>query len=135
MRNLFTSLWRKKSRALQPSLTPVVASRERLDIPTGPLHSQEQSILFNRLSTELRLLVFSAVLTHSGRLLHILHMVPDQGESLHLSHWRCEDVDYMHPVWQHRCFGQWTDGDTLYTRSELRSNSDLLPLLLTCRSI
>jgi hypothetical protein len=58
-------------------------------VTTGPVQDQSQSIVFGKLSAEIRLLIYEAVLTDPTRLLHISFFSKSEG----MGHWRCEDVD------------------------------------------
>ena len=107
----------------------------RSELPRKPAYAQEQCILFAKLSVELRLLIYHAALADPHRLLHFLHVTPYESDPAKTGHWRCEDVDSTYPIWQHRCFGCWVEGDTRYQRNASYTNSDLISLLLTCRSM
>jgi hypothetical protein len=85
------------------------------------------------LSTEVRMLIYEAVLADPDRLLHFLHTTPTRGRPKKLGHWRCEDVKSPYLTWQHVCFGLWNEPGVQYTRSASYTNSDLLSLILTCR--
>jgi hypothetical protein len=110
---------------------PTPATVLQLFVTTGPVHDQSQSIVFDKLSAEIRLLIYEAVLTDPTRLLHISFFSKSEG----MRHWRCEDVDSPFPLWQHRCFGIYNNSDNSgrHHRTESRSNDNLVNLLLTCR--
>jgi hypothetical protein len=90
-------------------------------------------VLFEKLSTELRLLIYEEVLADPDRLLHFLHINPLGGRPKKLGHWRCEDPHSKSLTWQHACFGMWIEGESQCIREASYTNSDLISLLLTCR--
>jgi hypothetical protein len=59
-------------------------------VMAGPPHAQRQCVLFNVISSEIRLLIFEAALSDPVRLLHV---VPYRGKQRRktMGHWRCVD--------------------------------------------
>jgi hypothetical protein len=103
-------------------------------IMAGPAHDQRQCVLFNALSSEIRLLVYEAALSDPVRLLHV---VPYRGEQKRqaMGHWRCVDEESPYPTWQHTCFGIWLGEKGKHHRKEPRSSDNLVSLLLACRLV
>lgn len=135
MRGFIFDVLRRKRPLLstQPQTSGLGLKRAFPDVPTGSAQPQKHCSLFTKLLPELRLLVYGAALVHSQHLLHILHATPHNSGPEQMGHWRCDDFDCQYPTWQHRCFGCWAEGNTLYIRKASYTNSDLLSLLLTCR--
>lgn len=124
-------------RAIRRKQTPEVARQELSAQPVclaGAVHTQDQSALFDRLSAELRLLVYEAALSEPGRLLHLVQYKGPEGRS-RIGHRHCRDADSLLPTWQHACFGIWRNesGTSVIRRPFRRSDSNLLSLILTCR--
>jgi hypothetical protein len=129
------ALWHKKASksGLPNKPTGHTANIDR-PLPHGHPYMQAQSLLFSQLPVELRLVIYHAVLVDKDRLLHIVHSIPDKGRELdRLGHWRCDDLQNPHMIWQHKCFGLWRDGDTWFYCFEPRTNSNSLALLRACR--
>jgi hypothetical protein len=103
-------------------------------VMTEPAHTQRQCTLFNVLSADVRLLIYEAVLSDSGRLLHVTFYNGNQKRK-GMGHWRCSDEESPHPTWQHKCFGIWVTGNRGHRRKEPRSDSNLVSLLLACRIV
>jgi hypothetical protein len=134
MREFLTAVWRKKQRkAGQRSKDQIRKPAQDLPLPAGPPHEQSQSLLFSQLPTELRLAVYREALV-SDLLLHILHELPDNGELDRLGHWRCDDPENPHMIWQHKCFGLDRVNTNWLYRMTPRTNGNLLGILLACRS-
>ncbi|KAF1836064.1 hypothetical protein BDW02DRAFT_567395 [Decorospora gaudefroyi] len=117
------------------SPSPDIQQLPRAALPRDIPISQKQCDLFEKLSTEIRLLIYEAVLTDPDRPLHFLHVTPLRGRPKKLGHWRCEESDSPYLMWQHSCFGLWDKGSTRVIRHASHTNSDLLSLLLACRLI
>jgi hypothetical protein len=129
------ALWHKKASksGLPNKPTGHTANIDR-PLPHGHPYTQAQSLLFLQLPVELRLVIYHAVLVDKDRPLHILHELPKLRELDRLGHWRCDDIGDSHVIWQHKCFGLTSEGSILHYRTEPRANSNLLALLLVCRS-
>jgi hypothetical protein len=135
MREFLATVWRKKPRkAGQRSRDLIRRPTQELPLPAGPPDEQSQSLLFSKLPVELRLSVYRDALVATNLLLHILHVLPEKGELDRLGHWRCDDFDNPHMIWQHTCFGLERIGDTWLYRMTPRTNGNLLAILLACRS-
>jgi hypothetical protein len=104
-------------------------------LPHGSPQLQEKSPFLSWLPVDVRLLIYEAVLANLERLLHILHALPGKSQQKKLKHWRCDDEDNPHLVWQHKCFGTWAEGNMGCTIAELRSNNDLISSLLVSRQM
>jgi hypothetical protein len=128
------ALGRKKATSLEQSDALPTDLLPQKYIIAGPSYSQLQCVLFKMVSSEVRLLIYEAVLSDPGRLLHI---VPYRGKERRqgVGHWRCEDTESPLPTWQHSCFGTWAGDACIYKRVEPRSGSNLVALLLTCRLV
>jgi hypothetical protein len=136
MRDILAILLRKKAIELpQTSPEPQRHSGATLNLPRGPVLAQKQSALLGKMPTEVRLAIYSAVLTDSQRLLHIVHGIPRKGMLSQMGHWRCDDLQNLQQVWQHRCFGCWYENGIRCWREQRQVNSDLMSLLLTCRYV
>jgi hypothetical protein len=98
----------------------------------GPALVQTQSILFSVLSEDVRLLIYEAALSDPAQLLHIVSYRGKEKRRT-MGHWHCVDAQSPFPTWQHSCHGIYEVEGGIRHRSEPRSNSNLLPLLLTCR--
>lgn len=61
------------------------------------------------LPPEVRLLICSEALALPSVPLHILRGNSDYDELTQMDHWRCDDLDNEHMVWQHSCFGTWPE--------------------------
>jgi hypothetical protein len=98
----------------------------------GPAHAQRQCVLFDVLSTDVRLLIYEAALSDPYLLLHV---VSYRGVKKRkgLGHWRCVDAESPFPTWQHKCFGIWAGKTGRTSRQEPRSSDNLVSLLLACR--
>ncbi|KAF1836062.1 hypothetical protein BDW02DRAFT_567394 [Decorospora gaudefroyi] len=121
--------------ASSTSPSPDIQQLPRAALPRDIPLSQKQCALFEKLSIEIRLLIYEAVLTDPDRPLHFLHVTPTRGRPKKLGHWRCEEKDSPYLMWQHSCFGLWVEGSSQLTRNASYTNSDLLSLLLACRLI
>jgi hypothetical protein len=69
----------------------------------GQAESQSPSSLLSLVSNNVRLLIYEATLTDSGRLLHIVSYRGKQRQK-GIGHWHCEDKESPFPIWQHSCF-------------------------------
>jgi hypothetical protein len=103
-------------------------------VMTEPANAQRQCTLFNVLSADVRMLIYEAVLSDPGRLLHVTFYNGAQKRK-GMGHWRCVDEESPYPTWQHKCFGLWVEGNRGHRRREPRSNSNLVSLLLACRIV
>lgn len=129
--SFLASLSGKKSKnKIRHSSSP---NKRLVPIREVPYEPQAQSPLTRLLSAELRIQICNHMLAAPSNLLHVLHYLPHHGELQRLGHPRCQRNDDPHPVWQHRCFGTWTENGILYHRRDSQANGDLLSLLLTCR--
>ncbi|KAF2006483.1 hypothetical protein P154DRAFT_615234 [Amniculicola lignicola CBS 123094] len=95
--------------------------------------TQEACILFRKLPLEIRLQIYADTVGSQGRPLHIL--ASDYRKIRRLAHWECHEVDQDVPMWQHDCLFHLENKKIVYRQLYVRSNSNLLPLLLTCRLI
>jgi hypothetical protein len=128
MRRLLRSAFARKP-ATEPQQ---VALSPPPHIAIGLAICQTRCAFFVRLSAEIRLIIYEAVLSDPDRLLHI---VSYRGR-LHqpgLGHWHCEDAESLFPTWQHTCYGMRAEEGGMSWRKEPRSNSNLMSLPLTCR--
>jgi hypothetical protein len=129
---------RRFIRKLLHTATPPAGGVQPAPRPALPRCSplaQTECTLFSKLSTEVRLLVYKAVLADPDRLLHFLHTTPTRGRPNKLGHWRCDDTECPKLTWQHKCFGVWVAGGALVTRDASHTNGDLIFLLMTCRQM
>lgn len=101
----------------------------------GPCHAQTQSPFFAKLPAEIRLLIYEAFLVGPGHLLHVLYATAEGPELESMGHWQCEDTHNPHPTWQHKCFGTSVENGHQVIRTATNTNSNLLALLRTCRSV
>ncbi|KAI4943120.1 hypothetical protein J4E86_010067 [Alternaria arbusti] len=132
------ALLRKWQRKKPEPTTPFTPGRDpslitRPELPRDEPLDQKQCVLFQKLSAEMRLLIYEEVLADPQRLLHALHVTPIGGRPAKLGHWRCETPQSESLVWQHACFGLWNEGEFQHVRDAYYTNGDLLSLLLTCR--
>ncbi|KAF2444645.1 hypothetical protein P171DRAFT_431447 [Karstenula rhodostoma CBS 690.94] len=105
--------------------------------------NQVQSPLFGKLSAELRIPIYAAVLGDPERFLHICLNKKDKKNKKRrrLAHWRCTNLESPHPTWQHSCFGEERvlspSGTfvTIHHRAVTTTEDQLLALLLSCRRI
>jgi hypothetical protein len=94
------------------------------------IYPQAASPLFGKLSVELRILIYRAVLTEPTRFLHIIKHLP-QPEKKHrprrpMAHYWCDNMDLPFPTFQHH---------TCYHGDKTETNDNLLSVLLTCRAM
>lgn len=100
--------------------------------PQISINAQPQSLLFRKLSIELRIIVYQAVLGDLARYTHIFQLLDGSGL---IGHVRCYDVQSLFPTWQHKCFGYRREGQLTVLKLVPRSEDKLLALLLTCRLV
>jgi hypothetical protein len=104
------------------------------------MHAQTASLLFGKLSAELRISIYESVLTDPERFLHICQNHRKRNtrhsERAVAHHW-CTDRDSPFPTWQHACFGEHTYNNAqmkvFASRPITTTNDQLLSLLLSCR--
>jgi hypothetical protein len=104
------------------------------------IHNQQQSLLFENLSAEIRLNLYRAVLTDPSRFLHIcrnIHWNDAIGATRPVAHFWCIDMNSPHPTWQHKCYGDsrlHIPNRTFFYPSQVtETNDQMLSLLLSCR--
>jgi hypothetical protein len=101
--------------------------------------------LFNKLSAELRVSVYQAVLTDPHRFLHIIKKLPRRAKRKRarreVAHFWCVDMESPFPTFQHdACYGEYR-GHNLPclpfsgSRPITETDNKLLSLLLTCRIV
>jgi hypothetical protein len=109
-------------------------------------NAQSTCPLYGKLSAELRILIYQAVLTDPGRLLHVCinRIIQEKRKKKDIvravAHRFCTEMDSPYPKWQHLCYGgdiEYHEGLMItpyHTRSfTTKSGDQLLSLLLTCR--
>jgi hypothetical protein len=135
MRAFFLRNLRRKKTEPTTTIAPNQDSESmpRSVLPRSSPLGQEQSVLFGKLSAEMRLLIYEKVLAEPQCLLHFLHVTPTKGRPAKLGHWRCEDAASPYLTWQHVCFGVWNEGSTRWYRPASTTNGDLISMLITCR--
>lgn len=123
--------------------------------PAWPLHdeqhgkpaisAQEQCPLFQKLSAELRILIYEAALTDRGRLLHMCanqrygRLRKGKHAVRSVAHVWCVDQGSPFPTWQHTCYGESreiTEHQSVFCPRPITTTDDkLLSLLKTCRLV
>lgn len=128
MRKRLVSYWNKKRLDIK--------LRHNIPLPHGPLNAQPHSSLSLKLPAEIRLRIYHFALVGANHFLHVIHELPRTYELKRLTHWRCDDVENEHMIWQHACFGQWSKQKRETTHDLRRitdTNSEPLLLLRCCR--
>jgi hypothetical protein len=121
---------------LRPTPIPAWPLQDECDVPE--MMDQLQSPLFGNLSAELRILIYSAVLSDPERFLHIC-LNWKKKKCRPMAHWRCTDLESPFPTWQHNCFGEnplFDKEGKFYNvrfRQVTTTNDQLIALLLSCR--
>jgi hypothetical protein len=134
----FRELRKKVSQAVGMRSSPIPAWPLQVEREVPEIMNQVQSPLFGKLSAELRIPIYSAVLGDPERFLHICLNKKDK-KRRRLAHWRCTNLESPHPTWQHSCFGEervLSPSGTFITiqhRAVTTTEDQLLALLLSCR--
>ena len=141
MRGFFQNSLQKARSALtkQPSYPPAWPLQDE-QCAKPDIHAQDASPLFGKISAELRISIYEAVLTDTERLLHICQNRRKQKTrrpERPVAHYWCTDRDSSFPTRQHPCFGEYTYNNDQMKVSASRpittTNDHLLSLLLSCR--
>ncbi|KAF2820118.1 hypothetical protein CC86DRAFT_361784 [Ophiobolus disseminans] len=114
--------------------------------PKPQMNAQEQCPIFAKLSAELRVMVYEAVLIDSSRYLHICTNRRSKRERRGRravrsnAHFWCIEQDSPFPTWQHAgCYGEWLEPtphySTVHTRPITTTDDKILSLLITCRRV
>jgi hypothetical protein len=138
MRRFIRKLLPKKptvATATPSTPTEEVQPVPRPNLPRNSPLAQKQCILFDKLSAEVRLLIYEAALADPDCLLHFLHITPLMGRSRTLGHWRCDNVECPYLTWQYKSFDVWQGGAVRVTWDASHTNGDLISLLMTCRQM
>lgn len=142
---------RKISQAvgLRPTPTPAWPLQSGCDVPE--IQDQLQSLLFGKLSIELRIIIYELVLGDPKRFLHIcLNRGKKAKKHRKVAHWRCDEMDIQRhepmnspcPTWQHWCFGDHPiidrqahhhDMFNPHRREITVTEDQLIAILLSCR--
>jgi hypothetical protein len=105
-------------------------------VPKAPTNPQLHSPLFGKLSTELRLIIYEAVLTDPTRFLHICQTKGDTSSRRQIAHVWCTDTHSRFPTWQHSCFGDIMRNGTNPSHVRITQTDDkLLSPLFSCRAM
>jgi hypothetical protein len=134
----------KKARSALSSKSPYPPARLRHDneLTEDDITAQKECPLFSKLSAELRILIYEAVLTDRSRFLHIC-MNRRQRKAKRrvrpVAHFWCTDQDSPFPTWQHACFGESVKPleqmMAFCFRPITTTDDHLLSLLLSCRLV
>lgn len=138
---MYAWLSKKFSKRAKPSRLPPNAGRvwprkcPETSISLHSIDAQHQSPLFGKLSAELRILIYEAVLGDPVRPMHIVpcndwDVVPVKQL---VAHQRCIDMDSAYPMWQHKCFLWYMEDGHQTLQNRPCSTDKLLALLLSCR--
>ena len=103
-------------------------------IARPPMNPQSQSLLFSRLTPELRRLIYVIAI---GDVHRFTHIYPNPTNPARLTHSRCTDMHSSYPSWQHTCYTSLSDPET-YEREARRISGEtdgLVSLLLSCRRV
>jgi hypothetical protein len=129
----------KVSRAVGLHSMPTPAWPLQHECDTPEMLDQLQSPLFGRLSAELRVSIYEAVLGDPERFLHIC-LNKKNKKMRRVAHWQCTEMDSPFPTWQHYCFGGEPSLDEegrptgrLKFRPITITDDQLLAILLSCR--
>lgn len=136
---------RKRKRALTNPLPPIEMSRDlsysiRYSVRRARQRTEEQDkcLFLERLPIELREMVYEEVLAGGGR--KLVHILRKRGR---LGHWRCriQNGEEVCEAQSQKCVEGWLEYKRKLWhldkqgRVDLRTDSGLLNLLLTCRSV
>lgn len=102
---------------------------------------QRDCPLLQKLSLELRIIIYRLVLSNSSQFLHIClndRQAKRNRKRRRVAHFRCVENDSPFPTWQHMCYGEKiTDHprglSSWSPRVVTETDDKLLSLLLTCR--
>ncbi|KAF2867469.1 hypothetical protein BDV95DRAFT_180536 [Massariosphaeria phaeospora] len=139
--------WKKCLLKARSALTskasdPPARSHRNRELAKHDINAQQECPLFSKLSAELRIPIYEAVLTDRDRLLHIC-MNRREGKEKRtvrpVAHIWCTDQESPFPPWQHACFGESVEDlayETVFcSRSTTTTDDQLLSLLLSCRLV
>ncbi|KAJ5808859.1 hypothetical protein N7474_010128 [Penicillium riverlandense] len=126
--------WKKKD----PPVRPLRRNRKRaltLPLPKASYsgrkaqrtYDQSQSLFLNRLSSDIRLIIYEYVLAPPGD--QVLHVAAISGRLYGI---RCYETDPTRPAWKHKC---WESSDLIQDHPRYPKSSKFLSLLYSCRQI
>jgi hypothetical protein len=131
--NFLTAPYRKVCYALEP-LPPSTWPLQDDCTVKPKIRMQQKSLLFTKLSAELRILIYQAALGDPHRFLHICESTKQKRQSV--SHYHCTDIESPYPTWQHSCYSDIPANlvfGVLMVQPTVKTKDKLLALLLTCR--